>query len=129
VKTLVVVHLLKVDKILIQVLIVLLSELVVELALLTVQVIMEVLLLLQALQQFHALVVVEVVTNNLTLGNLVDQVVEHQLQPLQVQEHQVKDMLVQVVIMGRLTMDQVEVEQELHLVPLNLMEELMVVME
>jgi hypothetical protein len=31
--------------------------------------------------------------------------------------------------MGRLTMDQVEVEQELHLVPLNLMEELMVVME
>jgi hypothetical protein len=55
--------------------------------------------------------------------------VEHQLQPLQVQEHQVKDMLVQVVIMGRLTMDQVEVEQELHLVPLNLMEELMVVME
>jgi hypothetical protein len=123
------VHLLKVDKILIQVLIVLLSELVVELALLTVQVIMEVLLLLQALQQFHALVVVVAVTNNLTLGNLVDQVVEHQLQPLQVQEHQVKDMLVQVVIMGRLTMDQVEVEQELHLVPLNLMEELMVVME
>jgi hypothetical protein len=90
---------------------------------------MEVLLLLQALQQFHALVVVVAVTNNLTLGNLVDQVVEHQLQPLQVQEHQVKDMLVQVVIMGRLTMDQVEVEQELHLVPLNLMEELMVVME